>query len=77
MKSKPVLLTLCACAAGLRYLVCVCVCLSVTTLAATAFVRSPKLRYHRIIHQDFLDFNSRISLKRFRSRDMALFAYPG
>ena len=34
---------------------CVYVCLSVTTLAATAFVHSPKLRHHRVIHQDFLD----------------------
>ena len=59
--------------------VCVClsVCLSVTTLTTTAFVSSPKLRYHRVIHQDFLDLNSRILLKRFRSRDMALFAYLG
>ena len=56
---------------------CVCVCLSVTTLAATAFVCLPKLRYHRVIHQDFLDLNTRISLKRIRSRDMALLAYPG
>ena len=45
----------------------VCVYLSVTTLVATAFVRSPKLGYHRVIHQDFLNFNSQISLKRFRS----------
>ena len=41
--------------------VCVCVCLSVsvlyTTLAAIAFVHSPKLSYHRVIYHDFLDFN--------------------
>ena len=73
-------LTLCACTAKLWYLVClcvcVCVCLCITVIAATAFVRLPKLRYRRVIYHDFLDFNQRISLKRFCSRDMVLFAYP-
>ena len=45
------------------WFVCVGGCLSVTTLAATAFVCSPKLWI--IIHQDFLDFNLRVSLKGF------------
>ena len=46
----------------------VCVCVSVTTLVATALVRSPKLRYLRVIYHDFLDFNPWISLKRFVKR---------
>ena len=31
----------------------------------------------RILYDDFLEFSSRISLRRFYSRDMALFAYHG
>ena len=53
------------------------VCLSVTTLAATAIGHGPKVRYHRILNDDFLDFSSQISLRRLCLRDMALFAYHG
>ena len=56
---------------------CLSVCLSATTLAATAIGHGPKVRYHRILYDDFLDINSRISLRRLYSRDMALFAYHG
>ena len=45
--------------------VCVSVCVCVPTLAATAFVHSPKLSYHRAIYHDFLDFNLRMLLKCF------------
>ena len=53
------------------------VCVSVTTLAMTTFVHGPEVRYHRLFCDDFLDFDSRILLKRLCSRDMALFAYHG
>ena len=53
--------------------VCVCVCLSVTTLAATQFICKPKMTYYRVLNRLFLDFDSQISPKRLRSRDMALF----
>ena len=60
-----------------RFCVCVCVsiCLSVTTLAAIAFVCRHKLTHHRLLYDDFLDFDSQISLKGLCSRDMVLFAY--
>ena len=50
------------------------VCLSVYYHAVTPFVYGPKVRYHRLLYNEFLDFDSRISLKRLCSRDMALFA---
>ena len=52
--------------------VCVSVCLSVTTLAATVFVHGCKVRHHRLLYDDFLDFDSWISLKGLRSGDMAV-----
>ena len=52
-------------------------CHFVTTLAATVIDYGPKVRYHRVLYNDFLDFSSHISLKRLCSRDMALFAYHG
>ena len=52
-----------------------CVCLFVTELTVSPFVHGPKTRYHRLLYDDFLDFDSQISLKRFCSRDMVLFAY--
>ena len=57
--------------------VCVCVCLFVTKLTVSPFVYGPKTGYHnyRLLYDDFLDFDSRISLKRLCSRDMALYAY--
>ena len=51
-----------------------CVRLFVTTLAVSPFVYR---RYHRLRYDDFLDFDSWISLKRLCSRDMALYAYHG
>ena len=53
---------------------CVCVYLSVTMLAATAFVRGCKVKHHRLLYNDFLDFDSRISPKRLCSGDMAVLA---
>ena len=57
--------------------VCVTVCLFVTTLTVSPFVHRPKIRYHRLLYDDFLDFDSRISLKMFCSIYMALFTYHG
>ena len=54
--------------------VCVCVCLSVTKLVATAFVHGCKVRHHRLLYDDFLDFDSRILPKRLHSGDMAVLA---
>ena len=68
MRSRVTVVSLC---------VCVCVCLFVTTLAVSPFVYGPKTRYHRLCYDDFLDFDSRISLKRLCSRDMSLYAYHG
>ena len=65
MRRKVTVLGLC---------VCVCVCLSVTTLAAASFTFKQKIRYHRLLCDVFLDFNSRISPKRLRSGDMAVLA---
>ena len=61
----------CACAGGLRYLSCLSVCLSVTTLAATSFVLTLKVRYVGVYYRLFLDFNSWIFDKTFRSKVMA------
>ena len=61
-KFSAILLTLSACAAGLRYLVvCVClsVCLSVTTLAATSFTFKQKIRYQ------LTDFAKMASFRRY------------
>ena len=44
MRSRVTVLGLCVCVC---VSVCLSVCLSVTTLAVTAFIRSPKLKYHR------------------------------
>ena len=68
-------LTLSACAGGVITVVSLCVCLFVTTLTVTPFVYGPKVRYHRLLYDDFLDFDSRIALKKLCSRDMVLFAY--
>ena len=38
--------------------VCVSVCLSVTTLIVSPFVHGPKIRYHGLVYDDFLDFGS-------------------
>ena len=54
---------------------CVCVCLFVTKLTVSPFVHGPKTSYHRLLYDDFLDFDSRILLKRLCLRDMGLFAY--
>ena len=43
-------------------------------LAAAVFVRGHKVRHHRLLYDDFLDFDSRISPKRLRSGDMAVLA---
>ena len=51
-----------------------CVCLSVTTLVVIAFVRRCKVRHHRLLYDDFLDFDSLISPKRLCSGDMAILA---
>ena len=53
-----------------------CLCLSVTTLAATAFVHEHKVKYHRLLYDDFLDFDSRVSPKRLISGCL-LASYPG
>ena len=53
----------------------VSVCLSVTTLIVSPFVHGPKTRYHRLVYDDFLDFDSRILLKRLCSRDMTRHGY--
>ena len=37
--------------------VCLSVCHSVTTLTATAISHGPKVRYHKIVYDDFLDFS--------------------
>ena len=64
-----------ACAGGLRYLscvsVCLSVCLSVTTLATTSFILTLKVRYVGVYYRLFLDFNSWIFDKTFRSKVMA------
>ena len=49
-------------------------CLSVTTLAAASSIYKWKSRYHRLLYGVVLDFDSRISLRRLRSGDMAVFA---
>ena len=51
--------------------VCLSVCLSVTTLAATSFVLTLKVRYVGVYYRLFLDFNSWIFDKTFRSKVMA------
>ena len=51
-----------------------CACLFVTTLTASMFVHGSEIRYNRLLYDDFLDFDSQISLKRLCSRDMTLFA---
>ena len=51
--------------------VCLSVCLSVTTLAATSFVLTLKVRYVGGYYRLFLDFNSWIFDKTFRSKVMA------
>ena len=51
------------------------VCLSVTALTATNFVCKAKVRYHRVLHDVLQTCNVWISLKRIRSKVMALFAY--
>ena len=48
-------------------------CQSVITLAATSFISKQETRYHRLLYGFFLD-NSRISPKRNRSGEMAIFA---
>ena len=55
--------------------VCVCVCLFVAKLTVSPFIHGPKTRYHTLLYDDCLDFDSQISLKRLCLRDMALFAY--
>ena len=63
-----------ACAARVTVLalcVCLCVCLSVTALAATAFVSACNQRHLRHYFRLFLDFNSWIFEKAFRSKVMA------
>ena len=47
------------------------VCLSVTTLAATAFVSTCNQRHLRHYYRLFLDFNSWIFEKAFRSKVMS------
>ena len=53
----------------------VSVCLSVTTLNVSPFVHGPKTRYHRLVYDDFLDFDSQILLKRLCSKDMTRHGY--
>ena len=63
-----------ACAARVTVLaLCVCpsVCLSVTALAATAIVSTCNQRHLRHYYRLFLDFNSWIFEKAFRSKVMA------
>ena len=48
-----------------------CVCLSVTTLAASLFILTLKVRYVGGYYRLFLDFNSWILDKTFRSNVMA------
>ena len=62
-----------ACAARVTVLalcVCLSVCLSVTALAATAFVSTCNQRHLRHYYRLFLDFNSWIFEKAFRSKVM-------
>ena len=51
--------------------VCLCVYLSVPTLAASASVETSKQRYSRVSLGLFLDFDSLILEKTFRSKVMA------
>ena len=51
--------------------VCLCVCVSVPALAASAFVYIRKQRYTRVSLRLFLDFDSWIFEKTFRSKVMA------
>ena len=60
-------LTLCACTTGLWYLVCVCI--SVTRNSFRSLIQTRA--YCKVIYHIFFDFNSRILLKWFCSRDMA------
>ena len=48
--------------------VCVSVCLFVTTLTVSSFIHGPKIRYHRLLYDEFFDFDSRILLNRLCSR---------
>ena len=43
-------------------------------LAATVFVHGRKVRHHRLLYDDFFDFDSRILPKRLHSGDMAILA---
>ena len=51
--------------------ICVSVCVSVTALAATAFVSACNQRHLRHLFRLFLDLNSWIFEKAFRSKVMA------
>ena len=51
--------------------VCLSVCVSVPALAASAFVYIRKQRYSRVPFRLFLDFDSWIFEKTFRSKVMA------
>ena len=60
-----------ACARVTVVVLCVCVCVSVPTLAASASVETSKQRYSRVSLRLFLDFDSWIFDKTFRSKVMA------
>ena len=53
-----------ACAAGVITMVSLCVCLSVTMLGATVFIRGYKVRYYRLLYDNFYDFSIQLSVKR-------------
>ena len=60
-----------ACARVTVVVLCVCVCVSVTALAASAPVYIHNQRYSRVSLRRFLDFDSWILEKTFRSKVMA------
>ena len=62
--ARVTVLVLCVC-------VCVSVCLSVPGLAASAHVYTCNQRYSRVSRRLFLDFDSWILEKTFRSKVMA------
>ena len=65
--ARVTVLALCVCPLS----VCLSVCLSVTALAATAFVSTCNQLHLRNYYRLFLDFNSWIFEKAFRSKVMA------
>ena len=61
----------CSCCVCVCLSVCLCVCVSVTALATSVSAYIRKQRYTRVDFRFFLDFDSWIFEKNFRSKVMA------